>query len=333
MFFRTVGIVLLLSSCTTQHELYRISDTVTERNDPSFLVVADPQIHNLYGNPLYQSLKIPDKIARIAIRPPELNILAPYSLTYLLKQGQLKNKNDQLTLMLGDGTNIACSGEFEIFKTAMDKGVNGKGLWLMVHGNHDSYLIGMVNSYQEKDLAKKTDYNTERRFWPPKSTGGWPIDESWWEKITAPTGRGWSNACVQPKGSGESSPMNKNRWLVKYRDHLEKYEIYLDSKNQTSQISTDKSGNKYYDQIITTKAGTQFEGHKYFVKGKIYLPIGNEEFVEGQSFSKTYKSYFVQAYDLDENNRIILIDTSVCGLFRGGISYIKNNAGSRGCIG
>ncbi len=289
----------------------------------SITFVADPQIHNIYGLGLKQMSWISDIASKVAVRPPELNILAP-----LVLEDLLSNSNDQhrsnIIVVLGDTTNIACSGEYDAFLDALNKGNKSNLPVLMAHGNHDTYLMGTVNNYIPVD---------SQLDWKPTGMQSSPLptDESWWgetTKISSTHGRNWRDGCFQPTlgGSSGSSPMNKSRWLAKYIAFLGKAGLTQDTNSLKRQLDDEK-----VSMSFSSKANSALKKLNFSAKGLWYRPDFGD--VPSKSiFSRTYKSFLVQKTDF-ENTRMIIIDTSVCEKAIGGWRFIFTNAGQNACIG
>lgn len=320
------------SSLKTEESLPYNSDP--ENISSSFIVVADPQIHNIYGDSLKQMFGVSDLVSRVAVRPAEVNILAKYSLEELLKKALGRNPKKEFSLVLGDATNIACSSEFEIFKDTMNKVVKGNNAWLMAHGNHDSYLMGTVNSYVVADGLVANPWS------PEVAEYGMPKDTNLWNVIEPNGEQNWRDACYRDKASNtsisnnkKSSPMNKMRWIAKYIKHLEAYKIKITSNKFTpSDLNHDSNKTIYHE--LNSVPNSNINGNNFRLKGVFIEPI------IADTPSKTdllmpYESYIVQSYDLDESTWLLIIDTSVCKYARAKnpFMYYRENAGTHACIG
>ncbi|WP_422510011.1 hypothetical protein [Stenotrophomonas sp. GZD-301] len=297
-----------------------------ERAPPTqVFFLADPQIHNVYGAALKQMFPVSNWVSGVAIRPPEVNLLAPLTLRYALQQGQARlPANNPLVVVLGDGTNIACSGEADTFDAEFKRAPR-EIIRLMAHGNHDSYLMGTVNSYIPTDAAVRKPVSME--------TASLPVDESFWQPSDAPKVQGtsmrdrnWLDGCYRPSvaGSDPGTPMNKVRWLARYAEDLKLHGLEQTSNGNTSDGGLAFSG--------VGQPGTTLGRMNYRFDGVWYRPQpGGRD--EAMDYMRTWKSFIVQAVDLDERHTLILIDTSVCEKAEGGPAYISTNAGQIGCIG
>src|SRR3954466_12076428 len=117
------ALALYLGACGSTAPLKDLPPAGENAERP-VLFIADPQFHNMYGVGLRQMLPLADFFARVAIRPPELNLLAPYAFANLLSQAEKANGGVMpLVVVLGDATNIACSGEFDDFVKVMNEAV------------------------------------------------------------------------------------------------------------------------------------------------------------------------------------------------------------------
>ena len=98
-------------------------------------LVADNQLHHLYGNPVWLRSGFTNKFVPVAIRPVQLDFYAPDIFRWIIKDYGKKQK----VIHLGDALNIACSVEFDRFNEIMSE--SGRG-WVMAPGNHDFYYFG-----------------------------------------------------------------------------------------------------------------------------------------------------------------------------------------------
>lgn len=291
------------------------------------LLVADPQIHNVYGMELKQMLGISDVVSKVAIRPPELNLLAPQVLTHLVSKAQ-ENVTPKAIVMLGDATNIACSGEYIRFAAALKAArVDGVPL-LLAHGNHDSYLMGTVNSYIPTDNMPD---------WPPvgMEQAEEPVDISWWgesTEISAKHRRNWRDGCFQPSETSNrnSSPMNKSRWMAKYLSALKTDGLI----NTAADYPSDKGTGEGVALAYSAKQGSLLSKFGFNATGVWFPPkFGDQPSSSDTDLMRVSKSFIVQSVDFDDS-RLVIIDTSVCESARGGLlNFPMTNAGTHACIG
>lgn len=292
------------------------------------LFVADPQIHNMYGVGLKQMMMISDLVSNVAIRHPEVNILAPLTLRYALQQGQSRLAHGSgLVVVLGDGTNIACSGEAEVFDAEFNRLAPGS-IRLQAHGNHDSYLIGTVNSYRPvKGNARELKSTLNSLL--PKDESAWEpsnLDKTErWERYQRE--RNWRDACYRPalgdKPAG--TPMNKIRWLARYTEGLDEHGLSLAPAGPAKQGGLAFTG--------TGRPGTALQLMGYELYGVWYRPDG-ATFQTRAAYQEGWKSFIVQRVDVDARHTLVLIDTSVCGRADGEmLRYGGSNAGTNGCLG
>ena len=98
----------LLSGCTSGAQKVPTSYSSVNKPEP-VIFLADPQVHNIYALPLAQMNDISNKASRVAIRPPELNILAPLIMEELIRDAT--QEPVEAMFVLGDAANIACTSE------------------------------------------------------------------------------------------------------------------------------------------------------------------------------------------------------------------------------
>ncbi len=99
------------------------------------VLVADNQLHHLYGDPSWLRSGFTDHLVPVAIRPVQLDVYAPHILRWIVTNYADKRP----VIHLGDALDIACTVEFDAFKKIMDR--SGRG-WVMAPGNHDGYYFG-----------------------------------------------------------------------------------------------------------------------------------------------------------------------------------------------
>lgn len=278
----------------------------------SLVVVADPQIHNVAGGSVKQTFLISDWGTKVAQRYPELNLLAGYVFKDLVRRADHAplGTDSGLVLLLGDGTNAACTGEYDRFdKQLQSLRDNGK-LVLWAHGNHDSYLMGTTNSYLPSFENRSALEEMAR--------SDWPIDKSWWKPLATPLNwrKAWNSVCADGHGS---VPMNKGQWIARY----------LKSFGKSLVQSSERSG----DGILITghgAPGTRLESLNFQVSGRWYPPDLSRR--QRKYLRQPYSSYIIQAIDVGQHHRLVLIDTSVCVDTGFAASFFWKNAGSRSCL-
>lgn len=98
-------------------------------------VIADNQIHHLYGNPVWLRSGFTNQLVSATIRPVQLDFYAPAILQWIVE-----NVGNRRPLVhLGDALNAGCVSEWETFVAIMNQ--TGRG-WVMAPGNHDAYYFG-----------------------------------------------------------------------------------------------------------------------------------------------------------------------------------------------
>ena len=280
---------------------------------PSITVVADPQIHNIYGGKVKQTLLISDLISKVAQRHPETNLLAGYVFQDLVDRANRDSLGSEtgLVLLLGDGTNAGCTGEYDQFDAFLKSLRDKKKIVLWAHGNHDSYLMGTSNTYFPvksvlDSIAVKRLQDSDR-----------PLDLSWWKKDDNPVGNNWNSLCAD---GAESVPINKGQWIARY---LKSFGEHLE------QTKPEDSAGVYSIQAHGA-ASSPLAARNFQIRGRWYPPKNPQD--GSNDFTWTYNSYIVQAIDIGETHRLILIDTSVCENTGWILGFKEKNAGTNGCI-
>nr|WP_323379076.1 metallophosphoesterase [Pyxidicoccus xibeiensis] len=161
---------------------------------PHVLVVADNQQHNVLGEKLRSMSWWTERfVTSVAVRSPAVNLWSHHVLERFVEDAQKDGL--KLVLHLGDATDIACSGEFDVFVRSMQRATGNSIPWLMAPGNHDSALAGNINSYISKP--------------PEKAFSDAYGNESF----------SWSGACSTPDGKSEA--LTKELLVQAYRQALE----------------------------------------------------------------------------------------------------------------
>lgn len=282
---------------------------------PSVVVVADPQIHNVAGGDVKQTFLVADWVSRVAQRYPEVNLLAPYVFDELVKRArQLPLGQDTgLVVLLGDGTNASCTGEFDRFgkHLAAIRGKHDERIVLWAHGNHDSYLMGTTNSYVPTDpdaLALAEMAGSTQ-----------PVDKSWWKPLGEPLARrkAWNSVCADGHGS---VPMNKGQWIARY----------LAMFGDGALVRSSRPVGKEYAIEARGAPGSRLAALDFRVLGRWVPPASSRPGL--WDLHRPYRSYIVQAIDVGDSHRLILIDTSVCDDTGWGLSFASKNAGTHACM-
>jgi hypothetical protein len=292
---------------------------------PSVLFMADPQIHNVYGGEVKQTLGLADWYAGVARRHPEMNLLSRYAIQDFVKRGEEMGKpgDPPFMVVLGDATNAACTGEYERFMGAVKAG-NPDRLVLMAHGNHDSYLMGTIN-YWQAVVSEISDADL-RKF-----DGPYPVDVSWWPQGALREGRGregWRALCTQTQ-AGPGVPMHKIQWMAKY---LESLAAPAEDGRRALTLNTGPVSGKEVEFSSTVTAGTALGALDYQARGVWTRPDRS-----GRGLADTYDSFLVQAVDVGDSHRLILVDTAACAWFnrpwyKRWPRFVHQNAGTAACL-
>ena len=86
-----------------------------------YSLVADNQLNYLYGDPIWLRSGLSDKLFRVAIRPVQQDLFGQDILRWTLNI----YGSQYPIIHLGDGTNMACAGEFESFIEIMSTAYSG----------------------------------------------------------------------------------------------------------------------------------------------------------------------------------------------------------------
>ena len=136
-------VVVFLFSCSQKLSMSSQYEIADEKPDgfalsKNVLLVADNQLNYLYGEPVWLRSGFTDKLVKVAIRPVQQDLFGQDILKWTLYY-----YGSQVPVIhLGDGTNMACKGEFESFVEIMSTA--GKP-WVMAPGNHDACFFGNMH--------------------------------------------------------------------------------------------------------------------------------------------------------------------------------------------
>ncbi|MCB1043909.1 MAG: hypothetical protein KDC35_13280 [Acidobacteria bacterium] len=156
------------------------------------VIIADSQIHQPRGSPRWTETFFIDAFIEVTIRPSQQVLFGPTML------GAIVEQNIRTPIVhLGDGLDISCTSEMEVFLEIMDQHPN----WVMAPGNHDGYFIG--------------------NFFPTENPDWHLSQESW--KLACQDRAFW--------GTNEGGqPLNKAQFVEQYIAHLLKLE-QVESEN------------------------------------------------------------------------------------------------------
>ena len=277
---------------------------------PSLVVVGDPQLHSIYGGRLRQASPEAGILAKVAQRNPETNLLAEHVLLELIDRATdlPGGSATDPVILLGDGTNVACTGEFERLNTRLQqvRGKNRVVLW--APGNHDFYMMGTTNDWIPTHASLNPD------ALQTMSESPLPVDASFWLAPTKLSGKqSWNFFCDDGKGS---VPINKGQWIARY----------LASLGSEMKLESSVRGGGSYAFHGKAQDGPLALGG-YEVRGRWYPPVPGQKL--GAATNLVFQSYLVQAFDVGATHRLILIDTTQCGHAP---LISKRNAGVRACV-
>ena len=151
-------------------ELFPKGHSVTQISLP-YLIVGDNQRHNLEGGYIRtMGAAVRELVTPVASRPPEVNLWSQLTLESFVADAA-GDDQVKLILHLGDAADIGCVNEFDRFAEGMRRSTSGKP-WVMVPGNHDSFMAGNMNDFQPKspeegffDAFGRPPLQTAQRSW------------------------------------------------------------------------------------------------------------------------------------------------------------------------
>lgn len=315
--------------------------------ESSVLITADSQFHNQFGSGLFTNSRLSYVATRVAIRPPALNLwndVLLYSFVQeLYKEVQPASGAPRPALMffLGDAGDISCTDEYQRFEKVMQDFSNSTitatdgaagapqqrstFTWLMVHGNHDSYMMGNLNAYGRTDDNRIIDRLAEGEYTSGESMDYGLNGAQRCSRALNRWARSWAGACAHP--TRDSIPMNKGVWLRSYLKSLGaqvQYFVTLAGEAQPRESAPTRHGPLDASVCLPPRAlsgqprpDTELAHRDYFLTGRVY----SRRRLAGESrcpavdalpvpIINPYNSFIVQSLDIDKDVRAILIDTS-----------------------
>lgn len=247
------------------------------------LVVADNQQHNVLGGKLRSMSWWTERfVTSVAVRSPAVNLWSHHVLERFVEDAQQDGL--KLVLHLGDATDIACSGELDVFVRSMQRATGGSIPWLMAPGNHDSALAGNINSYLSKlpEQAFSDAYG----------------DESF----------SWSGACATPDGKSEAQ--TKELLVQAYRQALEAQGITFTAA--PPDMPKDDAENCTLSVGQATDAASPLSGMEFQAVHRHCARVGDAE----DGYHGNVGSFIAQRLRLPGGATALLIDSSDTGLAR-----------------
>ncbi len=193
-------------SLGTEYEVRKTQPENAEAISNRVLLVADNQLHHLYGGPLWIRSEFTTQLVSVAIRPLQQDFFGHSVLTWILKNFAKEGLTP--VIHLGDAMDVGCSGEFDRFVEIMTEALatgsvnNPPQPWVMAPGNHDAFLLGNthegMSTWQEackrggqpltKDLFVERYLKAlidqpansglrESVAWPPPARGSWQSEQ------------------------------------------------------------------------------------------------------------------------------------------------------------
>src|SRR5690606_9628656 len=116
----SAALALAVSACSgpSLSSRYRILDEQPATGEPitrRVLLVADNQIHHLYGKPYWIRTELTDKVVPVAVRPVQLDMFGQDLLRAALEDDGGRTP----VVHLGDALDLGCAREFDLFLKTM----------------------------------------------------------------------------------------------------------------------------------------------------------------------------------------------------------------------
>jgi predicted phosphodiesterase len=161
LFFFFIPLIAFLS-CTIKQPMSSLYEIAPSKpRGPSIsrtvMLVADNQLNHLYGDPMWMRSSFVDKIVPVAVRPVQQDLFGQDILRWVMQYYGARWP----VIHLGDGTNMACSGELESFIQIMSTATKP---WVMAPGNHDTFLFGnsSINHAEWEAACQRADGPTTK---------------------------------------------------------------------------------------------------------------------------------------------------------------------------
>ena len=196
------------------------------------LLVGDNQYNNIYTDPAILRNFYADKLTKVAIRPPQLDIFSKELFDLTLQEHKSREK---FVIHLGDALNIACLNEWNRFENSLLSSVD-KNKFVMAPGNHDFYWYGVSSGQGSKPKER----------WATACDNTYPI----------------------PNDEGnESKRFTKGKFINRYLAYIPLYY----PPNTTGEY-TAKSKDAFIQRIFVQRFPTELDEYKSFLVQQITIP-------------------------------------------------------------
>lgn len=130
---------------------------------PAIRLLADSQLHELYGAPTFAQSALVDKLIEVAMRPSQQRLFSSDLLLQAITSSP-SHLEQPTVIHLGDAIDVSCSSEWTRFVKTMTEATRP---WMLAPGNHDGFFLGNllppVNG--KSNDARDLEYGSE----------GWPF--------------------------------------------------------------------------------------------------------------------------------------------------------------
>ena len=205
------------------------------------ILIGDNQFNNIYTNPTIWRNYYADKLTKVSIRPPQLDIFSPELFNWTLNEHNIKNR---YFVHLGDGLNIACLNEWGRFQKSLLDNVDNHR-FVMAPGNHDFFWYG-VTAGQGRTI---------KRDWAIACDNSYPIENA---------------------DANESKRFTKGKFINHYLAY-----IPINYPKDTTGEYRDNRKNAFVERIFVQRFPTENDEYSSFLLQSINIPTKSSKKLKG----------------------------------------------------
>jgi len=101
-------------------------------------IIADSQLHELYGAPTYSQSAVVDNFVEVAVRPSQQRVFGDSMFSNALTSNDAAEES-RLAIHLGDALDVSCTSEWTRFLNVVSR---SRRVLVLAPGNHDGYYLG-----------------------------------------------------------------------------------------------------------------------------------------------------------------------------------------------
>lgn len=250
----------------------------------TFWLLADTQLHNVAGESTRSRSSTIDRVAKVAIRPPTLDLWAEVILASILDK--IQAAGEQPVFFLGDAANISCINEYERFL-----GVMQRVPWFGVLGNHDGFYMGNLTY-----LPDRPGSPTRPNAWSGACQHGVESNHELRKRMSALESAFLQHETATVGTHAQQGTLSKTTAAWMYLNHLKE-------RGVIDEDPLDAATWKMENGMLVFRATGKYKlgGAEHSVDIVSAIP----------GCPRTaWKAYMLQAVTLPDSTRVLMVDTS-----------------------